>query len=345
MNRLTAYALAAGLFSLLAAGCAREVSESDNEAAIRRFESWLSVHHPDAVPSGNGIYILDDKPGVGAYWNGDVSKIAYVIETRKDLEGNVSSTNDEAVARQLGAWSSTGNYGPTIWYATRGAMYEGLIEALDGMREGGRRTVLVPSWLLSYNEYDSAEEYRSHSTGMSDMIIDMELVYQSDNLLDYQIDRLEAFSDRYMAGVDSTFYNGSDGDRYGFYFLSLREPESGEAMPQDTTVYINYTGRRLDGVVFDTTVADTAKFYGIYSSSKTYAPVSVQWGSDYDAITMTSAQTEPIDGFQMALWNMHPGEKAIAAFYSDLGYGSSGSSSSIPAYAPLSFTIDLVEKP
>jgi len=350
MNKKNAIcALATGLsFLLLASGCAREVSEDGNAAAIRRFESWLSIHHPDAVPVGSGIYILSDTPGEGPVWDGETNSIAYMIETRKDLQGNISSTNDEAVAKQIGSWSREGYYGPSIWYVTRGAMYEGLIEALevmDGIREGGRRTVIIPSWLLTYKTYDTAEEYREHATGLSDMVIDIQLVSQADNVFDYQIRQLEDFTDRYLAGVDSTYYNNEDGSRYGFYYHQLRPAETEEAMPSDTTVYINYTGRRLDGVVFDTTIADTAKFYGIYSSSKTYQPVSVQWGSQYDAITMTSSSTEPIDGFQMALWRMRPGEKGITAFYSELGYGSSGSSSTIPSYAPLSFTIELVEKP
>lgn len=346
MNKITSYSLAAAAALLLfAGGCAREASESGNEAAIRRVESWISLHHPDAVPAGNGIYILSETPGDGDAWDGEKNSFAYVAETRKDLQGNVSSTTDEALARQIGSWSQTGYYGPSIWYATRGAIYEGLYEALEGMSVGGSRTVLVPSWLLSYKQYDTAEEYLEHSTGLSDMIVDMKLIAQSDNLFSYQIDRLKEFSDRYLAGEDSTYYNNVDGDRYGFYFHRLRQSETPDAMPTDTTVYINYTGRRLDGVVFDTTIADTAKFYGIYSSSKTYAPVAIYWGDEYDNITMTSSKTEPIDGFQMALWHMRPGEKAITAFYSELGYSTSGSGTAIPAYTPLSFTIDMVEKP
>ena len=122
-------------------------------------------------------------------------------------------------------------------------------------------------------------------------------------------------------------------------------PEGGFVIGSDTTVYINYTGRRMDGVVFDTSVADTAKVYGIYSASKTYEPVPIYWGESYGDITMTTSKTTPVTGFQMALWNMRPGEKAITAFYSELGYGSSGSGTAIPSYQPISFIIDLVEKP
>ena len=42
---------------------------------------------------------------------------------------------------------------------------------------------------------------------------------------------------------------------------------------------------------------------------------------------------------------MHPHEKGTAVFYSGVGYGSSGSGSTIPAYAPLRFDIEIVDKP
>ncbi len=38
-------------------------------------------------------------------------------------------------------------------------------------------------------------------------------------------------------------------------------------------------------------------------------------------------------------------EKGIGIFWSDLGYGKSGSGNSIPAYSPLVFEIEIVEKP
>ena len=328
MKKSTTYILLLG--ALLATACAKEAEEDTTAAAERRVTSWISVHHPDAQRTEDDIWIIDETPGDGEEWDLEGKGIAYVTVTTRDLEGSVSATNDEAVARQIGSWSRTGYYGPSIWFASSGSLADGYLAALDGMRIGGSRQVLLPSWTIS---------------GSAHILMDLCLKYQSDNVADYQIDRLKEFSARYMAGVDSTFYNAEDGDRFGFYFHSLSMVKDTEAMPSDTTVYINYTGRRLDGVVFDTTVADTAKFYGIYDSSKTYAPIPVYWGDTYDDIKITSSKSDAVDGFQMTLWHMHPGEKAIGAFFSDLGYGSSGSGSSIPSYAPLSFTIEMVEEP
>ena len=45
-----------------------------------------------------------------------------------------------------------------------------------------------------------------------------------------------------------------------------------------------------------------------------------------------------VGGFNKALYGMKPGEQAITVFYSNLGYGTSGSGS-IPGYVPLRFDI------
>ena len=115
-------------------------------------------------------------------------------------------------------------------------------------------------------------------------------------------------------------------------------------MPIDTTVYINYTGRRLsDGQVFDTTIADTAKVYHIYNPSKTYAPVPVTWAEKAADIKLDGSKV--VDGFALGMFAMHAGEKASFCFGFNLGYGSSGSGSMIPGYAALQFDIELVPEP
>ena len=42
---------------------------------------------------------------------------------------------------------------------------------------------------------------------------------------------------------------------------------------------------------------------------------------------------------------MHPHEKGTAVFYSGLGYTYRGSGGSIPAYSPLHFDLEIVDKP
>ena len=164
-------------------------------------------------------------------------------------------------------------------------------------------------------------------------------------------------------------------DMYGFYFIEIDhgeelKPIEGEESADDdeaqdeekeydwedshfyttsgsndTTIYINYVGRLLNGKVFDTNVKRVAQDNGL--SGGTYEPVAIQWGDSYQALQMgdESSSSSMIQGFAMTLWRMHPFGKAIGIFYSNYGYGYSGSGNTIPAYSPLMFEIEVVENP
>lgn len=163
-------------------------------------------------------------------------------------------------------------------------------------------------------------------------------------------------------------------DKYGFYFIEIDhgtelepvesddeedssdEEENGEydwedshfyttSGSRDTTIYINYVGRLLNGQVFDTNIERVAMDNGL--SGGTYSPSAIQWGESYTNIEMgaSGSSSSIITGFAMTLWRMHPFGKAIGIFYSDLGYGISGSGEMIPAYSPLMFEIEIVENP
>lgn len=163
-------------------------------------------------------------------------------------------------------------------------------------------------------------------------------------------------------------------DMYGFYFIEIEkgeelkpvddeQEEDGEDSEEedkydwekshfytvsgsnDTTIYINYVGRLLNGKVFDTNIQRVAQDNGL--SGGTYKPSAIQWGDSFYALEMgdEGSSSSIIQGFAMTLWRMHPMGKAIGIFYSDFGYGATGSSSTIPAYSPLMFEIEIVEKP
>ena len=105
-------------------------------------------------------------------------------------------------------------------------------------------------------------------------------------------------------------------------------------------------------MVFDTNIADTAKFYGIYSAYRTYKPAAVKWyGADgkYSDIRVTfagsEAASEVVPGFSFALDQMRPHETGAAIFYSAWGYGEKSNGSALPAYTPLRFDLQIVDKP
>lgn len=350
MNIYRTYGIAAAclLCAVIAPSCVKEQKTEANSAEKLYFESWMHVNYPDAAPSGNGIYIIEDTPGEGRAWTKrDSVTYAFVTYTMEGLDGAISATNDESVAKQLGSYSTSNYYGPAPWGIGDGFCYAGVQEIIEGMRVGGKRKVAVPSWLLTYSRYDSADEYIEHSTSVNSTIYTISLEDISEDIYKWQVDTMERFTEKYMDGVDSTYYgNDTTGLKYGFYYY-VREAYEGEApeMPSDTVIYINYTGRLLNGQVFDTTIKDTAKVYNIYNPSRTYGPVSINRTEQYADITMGTSSSSLCTGFQAAVFMMKPMEKISTVFYSPLAYGASGSGSAIPGFAPLCFDIEMTEKP
>lgn len=343
--------------AIAAAGCGKEAEEGVNEDAIRFVEAWKSINkdkYPDFHETELGTVVLeyDKVEGDGKTVPMSDSAYVYVDYCISDLEGNLQSYSDAEHAKQMGAYNKTYFYGPSFWSTREGAIYAGVRDAIKGMKVGERKKIMVPRWLMSYDKKKDAEAYMNSSSSASETIYEFTIVDTTQNVNRWQNDSIKTFLSHH------TEYDGwtnPEEDAEYFYFKSYGWPEA-EAdseeegdeeedwiMHKDTTVYINYTGRLLNGQVFDTTVERIAKDSGIYSASTNYAPKPVTMSNEYSGIKLGSSSI--ITGFALTLWNMHPYEKAVGLFTSPLGYASSGSGSMIPPYSPLLFEIELVDKP
>ena len=325
---------------MVISSCAVEKEYQANEDEKMYLEAWLHTHHPDAKKTGMGIYLLNEEiTGTGE----DVTMPCYVMVTYtvRDLEGNITSSSDAESAKQTGDYDQTYYYGPRVWTLGADRIYKGVTDMLADMTIGSDRTALIPGWLLTLRSFGTLDEYIETITGNSPIIYTVHVHGKTDDIIQWQLDSLDRFSDLYLDGMDST--------SYGFYYKQLKKPLDDTDLHKDTTIYINYTGRLLNGQVFDTTIKDTAKVHNIYSPSRVYEPISILMNAEMSEITMSSSSessgSTPITGFCQTLWQMGPMEKGVGIFYSDLGYGASGSGSSIPEYAPLIFEIELVEQP
>ena len=337
-KNLTILFLAAAALS--AASCAIETTTEANETQRVYLEAWMAHNYPTVSPTGIGIYILEDTPGTGAAWTSD-DVYVFVDYTVTSLSGTVSQTNSEELCRQLGKYSRVECYDPVAWAIGENYCYAGVEEILNGMKVGGTRTAVIPSWLLTVSRYDSADKYLETAVDASPLIYTVTLKGMTRDLKKYSLDLLDSYvKSTFGAGVDSTYYNNKDELKEGFYFKSIKQP-SDSIIPAGSTGYLWYIGRRLDGQVFDTNIADTAKVHGIYNKSKTYEPVSITFEDDYTEIKMDGNSV--ITGFQAAMCHMHAYEEASTVFYYGLGYGGQ-SSTGIPAYASLRFDLQLVDK-
>lgn len=331
----------AALLALVLCACAKAPTPGLNDSAKLFFDAWIHVYYPDAVASPMGTYLLSETAGSGtAAGSSEANPFVRVNYTVYDLGGTVQSTSREDVAQRTGDYKEENYYGPEVWSRGEGQLSAGLDDALVQMRTGGKRTVAVPGWLNTSSRYASPEEYIANVSG-TDTIFEVELLDVIPDVKKWETDSLARYITRAFPGKSA-----SDTLKYGFYYVRGAAPSSEKDFPVDTTIYINYVGRLLDGHVFDTNVKDSAKFYGLYSASRTYAPTAVTWYNSEGTYTdIKMGGSTVIDGFAYALSKMHPHEKGTAVFYSGVGYGSNGSGSSIPGFSPLRFDIEIVDKP
>lgn len=367
---------------MIAAGCAKERTVSSNEATKRYFDAWIDVQkkaHPEYMweKVGDGIYILEDAEG-----DGDVitdSSYVLVNYTCTDLEGNIIETNSEELSHKADLnYDESYYYGPATWINSDVSLTVGVRDIIIGMKKGGTRKAVIPSWLSSTTRYGSEEEYLANVNDGSNYIYEINIADATTDIFKYQTDSMDRYWKRNVMhtdpdspeGSEQSPYPGPDGILFkekwdtaytGFlfrqYFNNLETDENGSPsmrFKKDSTLYINYTGRLLNGQVFDTTIADTAKVHNIYSPTKSYEPVEIKWSSDSTAITFGGSD-EIINGFKSMLkhlCNEEPGkeesftdgERAVAIFYSSLGYGYSGSGSVIPGFSPLRFDVTVVKQ-
>lgn len=336
-------------------GCAKTVIPGPNEANKLQFDAWMKLNYPDIEPTGLGIYVIDEEDGNGAaITDKGFALVDYKISS---LEGNISSYTEEETAKQLGDYSITNYYGPKFLTTFKTTIQAGVGDALYGMKVGGYRKVIVPSWLMTSKEFATAEDYLNYydeddSPSYSSTVYELTVRDFTEDMNKWQIDSIVRFfgNDKVTIGgtpADQVFAGMSEADsvRTGFFYKQLAAPQDTTSFKKDTVLYINYTGKLLNGLVFDTNIERVAKDNYLYSSSKTYEPMQINWAEKYEDLTMTSSKSDMIPGFAMTLWQMRAMEKGVGVFYSPYGYGVYGSGSSIPGYAPLIFEIELVAKP
>ena len=331
------------LFVFCLLSCAHEVEENARNVEERLLQARIHEKYLDTLhTTESGMYYMIQAKGSGAqvgsenyvYVRYSVLDFFYENYMRSSGETYYDSygysqtsasellTSEELVAKQLGEYSQANYYGPVLWFTGVYALMEGLDEMLMSMREGDRRRIWLPSWLSSYG-MGSSNQY-SFTT-----IYDVEVVKAISDIEKFEIDSLESYRDKYYPGLDSL--------AYGFYKKTLKEG-TGDTLTTGNSVSILYVGRFLDHFIFDLNLADTAKKYNIFDSSRDYNPLTGMCGEDEKVETTdTDGNTKPlVAGFSKAVFNMKHGEEAVVFFYSTLGYGNE-KQDKIQPFTPLVF--------
>ena len=328
---------------LLAGACAKNQASTTGQDAQKYLQLWMEKYHPGIAPTEDGLYLLAETPGTGLEWT---SEAPYVLvrSTIRTLGGTVSTTTDEELSKQLGTYVKGNYYGPKYQLLGENYSYAGLDALVSGMRIGGTRKAVIPAWMLTSSRYNTQKEYLDACTSSTHLLYEITLESFTTDPEQTAKTQLSTFIHNNFSDADNVSYVQDQEPDGTFWFSSdVSSFKEEDALETGATIKINYTGRLLDGTVFDTTLEKVAKDAGIYSASRTYEPQRVSLASTYSDITM-GGSSSLINGFKGALYLMHwKGQKANALFTSSHGYSSSGSGSSIPGYASLWFELEIVE--
>ena len=118
-------------------------------------------------------------------------------------------------------------------------------------------------------------------------------------------------------------------DEEGLYIV-VNKKGNGPKVEINRQVAINYTGRLLNGKVFDTSVESVAKENGIFDPGRKYEPLPYRVG-----------EKSLIKGWEKGVINQPAGSKLTLIMPSALGYGPI-ENGPIPANSPLIFDIEIV---
>lgn len=131
---------------------------------------------------------------------------------------------------------------------------------------------------------------------------------------------------KYIADHNITAKPNADG-----LYVIVNKKGNGPKVAAGKIVEMNYTGRTLDGTMFDSSVESDAKDGGIYNPQRPYQPLSYEVG-----------KMSLIKGWEDGVMGLPAGTSVTLIMPSDLGYGAQGAGQLILPYTPLCFDIEIV---
>ena len=206
MNKLFKSCLWLLAFTFVLISCAKEETESNNDLEKRYIESHVKVIYKDTLTkTESGLYIINLKEGSGNAIT-DTSGV-YVRYSVMDFKNNYTKSTYASVAKIMGSYADSVYFGPQLFQMGDYSLMRGVEEALKMVKEGGRIRFIIPTWLSDYN-------YTGSSYGLATpAVYDIEVVRVVPSISKFEIDTLEAYSEKYYGGIDSL--------SYGFYHKSL----------------------------------------------------------------------------------------------------------------------------
>ena len=257
---------------------------------------YLKENNIKVPATETGLYFKSLKEGRGPLaTKGDLVTVEFNMSTLDGTQIFSTEETGEPVFFELGQPFDT----------------EGMNQALLKMKEGGKARVIIPS-SLAFGERGRGGMVPPYTT----LISELELV---------KIQSKEEYDSQQHLGETGQIekYLNENGitekpTASGLYYVE-REKGAGPQPKAGDKVKVWYTGKLLDGTVFDA------------SSNRN------------QAFEFPLGQGRVIKGWDEGIALMNQGGKATLIIPSNLGYGERGSGQRIPPFSPLVFEVELQE--
>lgn len=226
-------------------GCEEE-SNYDNLIAEeeRYFQLYMDANYPELRPTESGLYFLEYKEGDGPTPDsGDYVLINYLLYTIPDEE--IVDTYTEKWAINHNLYNESVLYGPYKY--EYGTGIAGLYEGLSMMKEGGIARLLFKSDLgYGSRKVANIDPFES-------LMYDIELVEVIGDPVQREQEQIDAFLSENPTAIP---INDEETDVTMYYLPG--EESDGAQIADGNSVEVFYTGRLLDGRVFDTNEGSAA---------------------------------------------------------------------------------------
>jgi FKBP-type peptidyl-prolyl cis-trans isomerase len=154
-----------------------------------------------------------------------------------------------------------------------------------------------------------------------------EAIAERKTMLDGLAAKETADMNKYIADKGLTLTTTASGLKYKITTPSIkRKPVAGDS------VQVNYTGRTVEGKVFDSSIEADAKAGGLVQPGRTYEPIAFRVG-----------QGMVIPGWDEGLLLLGEGAKATFVIPSKLAYGERGAGEDIKPFNTLIFDVQLMK--
>lgn len=282
--------------SVLTSSCKKDDVVTDysaqDDATIKKYVADKSI--TGAQKQTSGLYYVPVVTNASAALP-KAGEVVSILYTGTLLDGTViysTSQNDDT---------------PVSFLLQPGQVIPGIGEGVSLMHKGDKATLLIPSG-LAFGSAGSGTTVPANAVVRYDVeLVDINpsFAVPDDNLFKKYLTKNSITTAQKQAS--------------GLYFIPTLSNPSGAPAKSGTTVSVLYTGKLLNGTVFDAT------------SQRGNTPFSFIVGSG-----------STITGFNEGVSLMRKGEKATLLIPSGLAYGANGSSSIAPN-TPLIFDIEVVD--